>query len=148
MGHGRRKSVDSSSSSSSSGSEKGKKSKSEKKDKDGTADRGVGGSFPAPPAYTAPPVQQPVPQIPVDTTHIPSSGYRIPLTTTAAFPYDRAGQAPCLDLDGKERLRVRCSISSFARLGSPVFLGSALLQGSVHPCKIVAHFVPPCLVSH
>lgn len=57
----------------------------------------------------------------------PPSGYRLPLTTEAAFPTDfvRTGQPPFLDADG-----------------SPVFIGSALLENSVHPCKIGPHLQP------
>jgi hypothetical protein len=57
----------------------------------------------------------------------PPSGYRLPLTTEAAFPTDfiRTGQPPFCDADG-----------------SPVFIGSALLEKSVHPCKIGPHLQP------
>jgi len=57
----------------------------------------------------------------------PPSGYRVPLTTTAAFPDpQQAGQPPCYDADGV----------------SPIFIGSALLGNSVHPCKIGPHLSP------
>ena len=56
----------------------------------------------------------------------PPSGYRVPLTTTAAFPDpDQAGQPPCYDVDG-----------------SPIFIGSALFDKSVQPCKIGPHLSP------
>ncbi|KAF9267707.1 hypothetical protein L218DRAFT_954898 [Marasmius fiardii PR-910] len=61
----------------------------------------------------------------------PSSGYRVPLTTTSAFPSQQAGQPPCYDADG-----------------SPVFIGSALFPNSVHPCKIGPHLSPPCMVPY
>lgn len=62
----------------------------------------------------------------------PASGYRIPLTTTAAFPaHQQVGQAPCTDLDG-----------------SPVYFGSALFEHSVHPCKVGPHLNPPCMVPY
>ena len=64
----------------------------------------------APPPY--------VPQNPVP----PSSGYRIPLTTQMAFPLEprQTGPPAFFDADGV----------------SPIFIGSALMEGSVHPCKI------------
>ncbi|KAL0565207.1 hypothetical protein V5O48_016823 [Marasmius crinis-equi] len=62
----------------------------------------------------------------------PSSGYRLPLATTSAFPpSQQTGSPPCQDADG-----------------SPVFIGSALLENSVHPCKIVPNLAPPCRVPY
>jgi hypothetical protein len=62
----------------------------------------------------------------------PPSGYRIPLTTNAPFPgQQQAAQPVSKDLDG-----------------SPVFVGSALLERSVHPCKIVPGLNPPCRVPY
>ena len=59
----------------------------------------------------------------------PPSGFRVPLTTQAAFPdHAQAGPAPFTDLDG-----------------SPVFIGSALMERSVHPCKIGPHLQPSCV---
>ncbi|KAF5326663.1 hypothetical protein D9619_004254 [Psilocybe cf. subviscida] len=59
----------------------------------------------------------------------PPSGFRVPLTTQAAFPDNaQAGPAPFHDLDG-----------------SPVFIGSALMERSVHPCKIGPHLQPSCV---
>ena len=56
----------------------------------------------------------------------PPSGFRIPLTTTDAFPDPQTlGQPPCYDSDG-----------------SPIYIGSALLGNSVHPCKIGKHLQP------
>ncbi|KAJ8072526.1 hypothetical protein PM082_016085 [Marasmius tenuissimus] len=62
----------------------------------------------------------------------PPSGYRIPLTTTSTFPPpDQTGHPPLQDLDG-----------------SPVFIGSALLENSVQPCKIAPALSPPCMVPY
>ena len=70
----------------------------------------------APPPY--------VPQNPVP----PPSGYRVPLTTQMAFPLDprQTGPPAFIDADGV----------------SPIFIGSALMEGSVHPCKIGPHLNP------
>lgn len=71
-----------------------------------------------PPAY--PP---PLPRAP--SSH-PPSGYRVPLTTENAFPPPaQAGPAVAHDLDG-----------------SPIFIGSAIMDSSVHPCKIGPHLQP------
>jgi len=60
-----------------------------------------------PPAYAPPPP-------------IPSSGYRIPLSKSSTFPSEiQTGRPPFVDADG-----------------SPLFIGSAIFAGSVHPCKI------------
>ncbi|KAF9532601.1 hypothetical protein CPB83DRAFT_847048 [Crepidotus variabilis] len=63
----------------------------------------------------------------------PPSGYRIPLTTQGSFP-DRSqtGEAPFKDADGV----------------SPVFIGSALMERSVHPCKIGPHLYQFCSVAY
>jgi hypothetical protein len=99
------------------------------------------GHLPPPPSYsysppstsTAQPIQ-PVPQG-------PPSGYRIPLGMPPAEPSSfpsfpgigRTREAPFTDADGK----------------SPVFMGSALMQDSVHPCKIVPSIQnEPCRVSY
>jgi len=56
----------------------------------------------------------------------PPSGLRIPLSSTDAFPDPQTlGQPPCFDMDG-----------------SPIYIGSALLGNSVHPCKIGKHLSP------
>jgi len=61
------------------------------------------------------------------------SGFRLPLTSTASFPMPQeAGVPPCVDADGV----------------SPVFIGSALFERSVHPCKIGPHLVPPASVPY
>lgn len=63
----------------------------------------------------------------------PPSGVRVPLTTTAPFPGPlQVGQPIAMDLDGT----------------SPVFIGSAILNKSVHPCKIVPTLSPPCRVPY
>lgn len=75
----------------------------------------TGGQFPSPPPYAG---HAPAP---------PPSGYRLPLTTTTAFPdLHQTGQPPFYDADGV----------------SPVFIGSALFEKSVHPCKIGPHLQP------
>ncbi|KAF4613880.1 hypothetical protein D9613_007536 [Agrocybe pediades] len=158
----RRRSIDSSSSSSSSSSEsdsahkkhKDKKSKKDKrkdkKDKHGSLVHQYPGasshastattqaaptahpsllpnnnmSFPEP-AQSFPPqyTQQPP----------PPSGYRIPLTTDAPFPGPEITlPPPFYDADGT----------------SPVFIGSALMEGSVHPCKIGPHLRPFAVVPY
>ena len=75
---------------------------------------------PDPPAYqNAPPA---VTSAPV----APPSGYRVPLTTTSGFPDSSlTGHPPCYDSDG-----------------SPIFIGSALFEKSVQPCKIGPHLSP------
>lgn len=164
MAPSRRKSVDSSSSSSDSsrgGAKKHReKKKKVKKDKDHknssgshnyissthTPGHGVVAAIPqfaadpqahmsAPPPYhqegfrrpgEAFPVPHP-PSFPSTHQYPPPSGFRVPLTTTAPFPDpSQAGQPPFYDADGV----------------SPVFIGSALLNGSVHPCKIGPHLQP------
>jgi Protein of unknown function (DUF3421) len=60
-----------------------------------------------------------------------ASGYRIPLTTAAPFPdLSQAGHPPCYDVNG-----------------SPIFIGSALFEKSVQPCKIGPHLSPFALVA-
>ena len=56
----------------------------------------------------------------------PPSGYRVPLITTAAFPDPgQIGHPPCHESNG-----------------SPIFIGSALFEKSVQPCKIGPHLSP------
>ncbi|TFK47823.1 hypothetical protein OE88DRAFT_746128 [Heliocybe sulcata] len=63
----------------------------------------------------------------------PPSGYRLPLTTSSAFPpSEQVGRPPCVDADGR----------------SPVFIGSAIFPNSVHPCKIAPNLSPPCRVPY
>ncbi|KAG5650403.1 hypothetical protein H0H81_012369 [Sphagnurus paluster] len=57
----------------------------------------------------------------------PPSGFRVPLTTDDPFPENfTTGQPPCYDADG----------------ASPIFIGSAIFENSVHPCKIGPHLQP------
>ncbi|KAH9959630.1 hypothetical protein BC827DRAFT_1261012 [Russula dissimulans] len=66
---------------------------------------------------------------------IPPSGYRIPLSSLLGTPFpgvERTRAAPFTDADGK----------------SPIFIGSALMQYSVHPCKIAPNQPRPCYVSY
>jgi hypothetical protein len=119
----RRRSVDSSSSSSSGDSSKAHKGKRDKKgmDQDSKKEHGSRSIFQGHPPEGPPPYSPPI--------NYPPSGYRVPLSTTAPFPTpQQAGQPPCYDADGV----------------SPVFIGSALLQSSVHPCKIAPHLQPVC----
>jgi len=54
------------------------------------------------------------------------------LTTTAEFPEpSQAGQPPCYDANG-----------------SPIFIGSALFEKSVQPCKIGPHLSPFAAVAY
>lgn len=85
-----------------------------------------------PPSYTpsstsATAAVQPVPQV-------PPSGYRIPLSMPGPpFPgVERTREAPFTDVDGRSR----------------VFIGSALLEYSVHPCKITPDGKHHCQVSY
>jgi hypothetical protein len=73
--------------------------------------------------HNPPPYTPPVP---------PASGFRIALTSGDTFPTaHHSKEPPCRDLDG-----------------SPVYLGSALFDGSVHPCKIAPHIPSPCRVPY
>lgn len=77
-------------------------------------------SPPPPPPYTAP--RPP-----------PPSGYRIALSASSPFPpTSYTKDPPCHDSDGR----------------NPVFLGSAIFNNSVHPCKIGPMLVPPCRVPY
>lgn len=146
----RRRSIDSSSSSSESEFSPDTRSNKKRKGGTGTGDDaqpdptrghhepGYGhGDLPPPPSYSPPSTStsnavQPVQSVP----QVPPSGYRIPLgiPSTPSFPgIERTREAPFTDADGK----------------SPVFIGSALLQDSVHPCKIVPKIQnEPCRVSY
>ena len=57
----------------------------------------------------------------------PASGFRIPLPAA-----DLIGSPVCYDVDGK----------------SPVYVGSAIFESSVHPCKIAFSVYPPCRVAY
>jgi len=85
------------------------------RDLGGPAGSQAKGLFHSPPPYA--PVQSPP----------PPSGFRVPLTTTGAFPDpQQLGQPPFYDADGT----------------SAIFIGSALFERSVHPCKIGRHLQP------
>ncbi|KAG6813908.1 hypothetical protein H0H92_005757 [Tricholoma furcatifolium] len=90
-------------------------------------------SFPTPNHSTSSTSPGAIPAFPTVQTNAPPSGYRIPLTTSAPFPDATVtGQPVGFDLDGV----------------SPVFIGSALFQDSVHPCKIGPHLQPFALVPY
>lgn len=62
----------------------------------------------------------------------PPSGFRIPLTVGQPFPPAPQGGTPVAsDADG-----------------SPLFVGSAILGASVHPCKVGPHLHPPVRVPY
>ena len=62
----------------------------------------------------------------------PPSGFRVPLNVGQPFPPAPQGGTPVAsDADG-----------------SPLFLGSAILGASVHPCKIGPHLHPPARVPY
>lgn len=64
----------------------------------------------------------------------PPSGYRIALNVSSPFPSPSyTKEPPCHDSDSGT---------------SPVFLGSAIFNNSVHPCKIVPRLTPPCRVPY
>jgi len=66
---------------------------------------------------------------------IPPSGHRILLSSRGGPPFPGVEQtrgAPFTDADGK----------------SPVFIGSAFMQNSVHPCKITPNLPRACHVSY
>jgi len=73
----------------------------------------------SPPAYTPPAAP-------------PPSGYRLALSFSTPFPSnEQVGQAPCADVNG-----------------APVYLGSAIFEKSVHPCKVAPHLRPACRVAY
>ena len=89
-------------------------------------------SFPAPHSQPALPVPSHPPPT-YDTIVTPPSGFRLPLTTTSVFPdIHKTGPPPFYDADGH----------------SPIFIGSALFERSVQPCKIGPHLSPFALVPY
>ena len=74
------------------------------------------------------------PSIPTSPSHAPPpSGFRVALSTSMPFPDAQQTRQPvAFDLDGR----------------SPLFVGSALMERSVHPCKIAPALDPPCRVSY
>nr|VWO94766.1 RpfF [Ganoderma boninense] len=165
MGHNRRRSHSSSSSSSSSSDEEKRKWKNDKHDKHGpaygqaafptpshgfsqaagVAHAGPGPTFASPPSFPqvagghmpqvpmpsfpgaehAPPPYASAPSAP------PSSGFRVPLSDNMPFPTQQAGPPVVVDADGR----------------TPVYIGSALFERAVHPCKIIPTFQPPARVA-
>lgn len=74
-----------------------------------------------------------LPPPPYTPARPPPSGYRIALDGSSSFPKQAfTKDAPCLDTGGT----------------APVFLGSAIFNNSVHPCKIVPHLTPHCRVPY
>ncbi|KAI0034552.1 hypothetical protein K488DRAFT_45142 [Vararia minispora EC-137] len=64
---------------------------------------------------------------PTDHQAPPPSGYRVPLVTDQLFPdQSQTHYPPFVDSDGY----------------SPIFLGSALMERSIHPCKISPNLQP------
>jgi len=85
----------------------------------------------AAPAFPIPP--EPQHHDTTQTANIPPSGYRVPLSTTSSFPDTAVTvQPPCYDADGV----------------SPIFIGSALFDNAVHPCKIGPHLQPFASVAY
>jgi len=132
---GRRRSIDSSPSSSSSSDSDSKKHHTEK-EKDQKAPHEdhtrslLGNILHGPASFTGSPQQQPPPYAPPSYRPSPS-GDRLALHTGRPFPREGTGFPVSHDVDG-----------------SPIFVGSALLESSVHPCKIAPHLVPPCRVPY
>ncbi|PFH49004.1 hypothetical protein AMATHDRAFT_123775, partial [Amanita thiersii Skay4041] len=65
---------------------------------------------------------------------LPPGGNRIPLITPSQAPFpdsQQTGAPPCYDSSG-----------------SPIYIGSALLVDSVHPCKIGPHLAGRALVAY
>jgi len=63
----------------------------------------------------------------------PPSGHRLPLTTDNAFPnQEQTRYPPFFDSDG----------------ANPIFIGSAIMGSSVHPCKLGPTLNPPCRVPY
>ncbi|RXW21048.1 hypothetical protein EST38_g4816 [Candolleomyces aberdarensis] len=96
----------------------------------------LGVSHPSP----LPPPSGPAPTIAPKTMSFdgpPSSGYRVPLDSndpSKPFPshnLQESGPPVTYDLDG-----------------SPIFIGSVLLENAVHPCKIGPHLQPPAQVAY
>jgi hypothetical protein len=151
MGRERRRSCSSSSSSSSSSSDSEKKGKHEKHGK-----FGFGHAMPVAAAsglshgntllntshISSPSTQMPnmpgsdnPPPYPAHTRPAapPPSGYRVPLTTEQPFPNQmQTRYPPFVDSDGR----------------NPIFIGSALMERAVHPCKIGPTMSPPVRVPY
>lgn len=110
---------------------------------------GGGGAdlLPPPPSYSPPSTS--ISTVQAVPHHVPPSGYRIPLGMPAAAAAAAAGEPSSSSypsFPGIERTREAPFTDADGR--SPVFIGSALLQDSVHPCKIVPSIQnEPCRVS-
>lgn len=62
----------------------------------------------------------------------PPSGYRLALDVSSPFPASsKTMEPPCVDIDG-----------------SPVYVGSAICDNCVHPCKIAPQLIPACRVPY
>ncbi|KAI6094581.1 hypothetical protein F5141DRAFT_1168828 [Pisolithus sp. B1] len=63
----------------------------------------------------------------------PPSGYRVALDVSSPFPgSSKTMEPPCFDADGI----------------SPVYVGSAIFDNCVHPCKIAPRLIPACRVPY
>lgn len=83
------------------------------------------------PPYSAPP---PIPSLPAANAPPSASGQRIPLSTDTPFPSPSTLPPSSLhDLGGTHQV---------------VYVGSALFESSVHPCKIASHLNPPVRVPY
>lgn len=109
--------------------------------------------LPPPPSYSySPPstststsTAQPV-TVQVGPHQVPPSGYRIPLGMPSPSPSSPSSPPPP-SFPGIERTREAPFTDADGR--SPVFIGSALMQDSVHPCKIVPGLMnEACRVSY
>ncbi|KAF8632218.1 hypothetical protein AX15_001976 [Amanita polypyramis BW_CC] len=84
-------------------------------------------SKPIPQPASPPPSYSPNPQ------PAPPSGHRIPLGTSTPFPsVSELGPPPFFEADRK----------------TPIYIGSALFDRSVHPCKVGEHLQPHALVPY
>ncbi|KAN0092779.1 Protein of unknown function (DUF3421) domain containing protein [Tylopilus felleus] len=82
----------------------------------------------------APHSSPPAPPPPYTPSRPPPSGYRIALDDSTPFPdLSYTKEPPCYDHGGAPY---------------PVFIGSAIFNNSVHPCKITASLSPPCRVPY
>lgn len=154
----RRRSIDSSSSSSESEFSPYTRDQLKKKGGAGTSRSGYAqpdpthghhepGHLPPPPSYSPPSTSistvQPVQSVP----QVPPSGYRIPLGVPAEFSSPSPSPSSAPSFPGIERTREAPFTDADGK--SPVFIGSALMQDSVHPCKIVPSIQnEPCRVSY
>ncbi|KAJ8454724.1 hypothetical protein ONZ45_g19190 [Pleurotus djamor] len=83
-------------------------------------------------AHPPPPHGNAPPHYSSSAQSAPPSGYRVPLTTNSPFPAPQQAGAPAsTDVDG-----------------SPLFVGSALFDRSVQPCKIGPHLQPYVMVPY